>query len=70
MTKEVHLFNAAERAKWHEVARLRRGDSYRIQVAAPGTGFITYRVTRTDDTGVHGVLCNSTIRELSIWDVK
>ena len=38
-------------------------------VAAPGTGTITKKITKIDKTGVYGITIKSTVRELTLADV-
>ena len=46
------------------------GQSLRIDIAAPGTGYTRYKVTRIDADGIWAVETSSTARELTAGDVR
>jgi hypothetical protein len=39
------------------------GDIVRHEVGAPGIGYVKYRITRMDETGIYAVVVKSTARE-------
>lgn len=58
-------------ALYDEVMRNRHvGDELTFYAGAPGTGSITHRITRMDETGVYGVVVSNTIRELTPAEVR
>lgn len=46
------------------------GDVVQYEVAAPGRGRITYRITRTDEQGAWGVMTANTVREMTAEEVR
>jgi len=46
------------------------GDTVVHHAAAPGTGSISYRITRIDETGVYAEEISNNIRELQPWEVE
>jgi len=46
------------------------GDLVVHSVAAPGTGLVTYRITRLDNEGAWGVVVNNSVRDLTRADVQ
>jgi hypothetical protein len=46
------------------------GNKVQHWVSAPGTGYIEWLITRMDETGVWGVKLLSTVRELTIEEVR
>ncbi len=52
-----------------EVSKHMIGDDYTQWMAAPGTGKITYRITRIDGQGVWGIETNNTARILEPHEV-
>ena len=46
------------------------GDIVRSSIAAPGYGYVEYRITRMDDSGIYGVLVNDQSGELEPWMVE
>lgn len=46
------------------------GDEVTHHAGAPGTGYVTWRITRIDDTGVWGFQVENTVRELEPSEVE
>lgn len=49
--------------------KLSVGQVLRQHVCTPGTGYIEYRITRLDETGIYGIEIENTIRELTVSEV-
>lgn len=52
------------------VANQKVGDIIRHYAGAPGTGYVDYRITRIDKTGVYASIVRNTMRELQAWEVR
>lgn len=52
-----------------DVARYEVGQTVRYDYAAPGSGYVEYRVTRVDDEGVWGIELTNTLHILDPWEV-
>ena len=46
------------------------GDKVRLFVSAPGIGHYDYQITRMDETGIWGIVVESTARELTPEEVR
>jgi len=73
--REHYTFNDPDFPQGHLVVNehyrnLLAGDTCRHDVAAPGYGHITYRITRTDEQGAWGIVIENTVRIASAGEER
>lgn len=56
---------------YHDTVKNKRVGSRLVhEYAAPGRGYISYEITRIDETGVYGRVLENTLRQLELEDVR
>jgi hypothetical protein len=72
ITRHDWIMYDEARRSWDRTAEIEAykvGEFYLQHVAAPGTGYYKYVVTKITPVGLYGKLIESTVRDLETWEV-